>query len=58
MTKEAILRMKKAVRNCIVNAELLLWGDESSYPTESDIVKANNLIDTAIRLDAIISEHS
>lgn len=58
VTKKNINRLKKAVDNCIVNAELLLWGNDTDVPTHDDIQKANELLDTAVYINDIINENS
>ncbi len=52
MQKTDILCLRKAIRNCIQNATLLLWGGDSIYPTQDDIAKARALVDTAFSIDA------
>ena len=57
MTKKNVNRLKKAVDNCIRNAELLLWGSDSDFPTHDDIQKANELLDTMVYINDIINEN-
>lgn len=51
MTKTNIRKLQKAQKDCIDNAELLLWGSDVDYPTMDDIAKANKLLDTAERIE-------
>ena len=58
MTKENINKLKKAMKNCISNAEMLLWGSDVDYPTDGDIAKANLLLEMAMKIDDIIAQRS
>lgn len=54
MQNSDIACLKRAMRNCIHNATLLLWGSDTSFPNRDDISKAQILIDTAFSIDARI----
>lgn len=57
MTEKNINTLKKAMENCINNAEGLLHGGDH-YPTIEEILQANVLLETAKKIDDIIVERS
>lgn len=55
-TKSEICLLKKSRKDCIKNAEMLLRGGDTSYPSFDDISKATKLIEKAHLIDAAIRE--
>lgn len=57
MKKTDLIKLKAAQSNAIKNAMMLLDG-VIDYPRHDDINKANALIDTAVKIEAILRGNS
>lgn len=53
MKKSDISKLERARSNALNNAEMLLDGGDM-YPDQEEIEKANALIDTAVKIEAIL----
>ncbi len=55
MNKTNINRLKRAMKNCFDNAEMLLDGG-SDYPKYEEIVRAEKFIDVGLLLNNVIKK--
>lgn len=55
MNKTNINRLKRAMKNCFDNAEMLLDGD-SDYPKYEEIVRAEKFINIGLLLNDVIKK--
>ena len=55
MNKTNINRLKRAMKNCFDNAEMLLYGD-CNYPKYEEIVRAEKFINVGLLINNIIKK--
>jgi hypothetical protein len=55
LTKAEISLLKQARKNCLINTERLLWGRDTAYPMDSEIEKANELLETVYEITAFLA---
>jgi hypothetical protein len=55
LTKVEISLLKQARKNCLINAEKLLWGGDHRFPMIDEIGKANDLLKIAYEITAFLA---